>query len=173
MRFAERPARAKQLGLPDRRIGTAAFRERFQEELVALPLGETTWHCETDLFIAVPHIGLTEKKTGGALDTSNAPRQASKIIRGALAYGDPDVGLSFALAYANDGEGRPVKGQLARYLVPRDAVNPTGALIVGSHWWEQVLPEGISYEEFLVLFRTCAREVEVTRLAVRLAQGDS
>ena len=106
-----------------------------------------------------PEIGFAELESGGQLDTSNAVAQAGKLIKAGLAYGDPEMSLHFCTAYANNGQGRSILGSLRSYFL-QDPDHRDG-LLTGANWWERVLPVELSFEEFLVEFRSVAKEYEI------------
>ena len=141
-----------------KRIGSPAFAQAFARESVrlhALKRQETPWRSKTDLVVLAPGIGFCELKTGGALDSSNAPRQIHKMVKAALVSGNPEAELHLACAYANQGEGNPIKGELPKYLLTSEQPGK-GGLLVGREWWERVLPPEVSYWQFMEIFAQVA-----------------
>lgn len=145
-----------------RRIGSPGFREAFRDqlrELLAADRAPTPWSVRVDLYVADPLIGLAELESGGELDTSNVKGQPEKLVLAGLCLADPDVPLHFCLAYANQGEGRPIKGGLPGYLAYAGADTPSSGLLVGSGWWVRVLPVDVSFARFIELFAEVCREL--------------
>jgi len=149
---------------PAERIGTEVFRRVFAgqvQALLDLPRNPAPWSCRVDLFVANPAIGLAELESGGELDSSNVKGQPEKLVLAGLALADPAIPLHFCLAYANAGEGNPIRGGLPQYLAPAGSVTPSSGLWVGRRWWEQVLPTDIPFDVFLGLFAEVARELQI------------
>jgi hypothetical protein len=142
------------------KIGSPQFRELLNEamETVANTGDKEDHHVEMDLVVMAPTIGLTELKAGGDLDTSNAPRQIYKLLRGALAYNVPDTPVHFACLYANRGEGQPIGGALRQYLTD---TGESPGLLAGSAWWERVLPEDVTFHSFVEIFREVGARYEI------------
>ena len=84
-----------------------------------------------------------------------------KLIKAGLAYGDPAAALHFCLSYANNGEGNPIKGGLVNYLAPLDESETGDGLLIGSQWWQEILPEGVKHETFIQIFKEVSSELEI------------
>ena len=154
----------------DQRIGTPAFRDAFRVKIAELDSGALAaeaWAVRVDLFVNDPLIGLAELESGGELDSSNVKSQPEKLVLAGLALGDPDAPLHFCLAYANKGEGRPIRGGLPGYLAYAGDNTPSGGLLVGRQWWERLLPAGVSFDRFVELFAEVADELEILPPDVR------
>ena len=117
------------------------------------------WAVQVDLAVLDPSIGFAELESGGMLDSSNAIGQSRKLVRAGLAYGEPSMSLHFCTAYANDGEGRPIKGSLRKYFLQEP--DHSDGLLVGSTWWERIFPEGVNFADFLQIFHEVAVEYEI------------
>jgi hypothetical protein len=143
------------------RIGTDGFYERFESACAELndTVTQEVWNAQVDLLVLDPAIGFAELESGGQLDSSNVVGQPRKLVRAGLISGRLDLPLHFCCAYANAGEGRPIKGALPRYLVSGGADH--GGLLVGSGWWERVLPEDVTFDEFLSIFHEVAADYEI------------
>jgi hypothetical protein len=153
-----------------KRIGTAAFAAALNariEELGRLPRAPEPWYVRVDLYVDDPGIGLAELESGGELDSSNVKGQPEKLVLAGLALARTDTPLHFCLAYANQGEGRSIRGGLRGYLAYASAVPPSSGLLVGSQWWERLLPPGLSFASFLEIFADVARELEIVPPEVR------
>jgi hypothetical protein len=154
----------------DERIGTSSFRDAFRTKVADLESGAPAaelWSVRVDLFVDDPLIGLAELESGGELDSSNVKSQPEKLVLAGLALGDPDVPLHFCLAYANKGEGRPIRGGLPGYLAYEGDDRPSAGLLVGRRWWERLLPAGVAFERFVELFAEVADELEILPPEVR------
>jgi hypothetical protein len=152
------------------RIGTAAFAAALNariEELGRLPRAPEPWYVRVDLYVDDPGIGLAELESGGELDSSNVKGQPEKLVLAGLALARTNTPLHFCLAYANQGEGRSIRGGLPGYLTYASAVPPSSGLLVGSQWWERLLPPGLSFASFLEIFADVARELEIVPPEVR------
>lgn len=148
----------------DHRIGTDAFRHAFREELgalAALPRAAQPWSVRVDLLVNHPLVGAAELESGGELDTSNVKGQPEKLVLAGLATADADLPLHFCLAYANQGEGMPIKGGLPGYLAPAGTANPSSGLLVGAAWWGRILPEDVAFDRFIELFGEVAEKLRI------------
>lgn len=144
------------------KIGTDEFRAEYVaaiDELVRRDRAPEPWAVQVDLAVLEPTIGFAELESGGMLDSSNAIGQSRKLVRAGLAYGDRSMSLHFCTAYANDGEGRPIKGSLRKYFVQEP--DHHDGLLVGSSWWKRILPADVTFDDFLEIFHEVAVEYEI------------
>lgn len=144
------------------RVGTPKFRAMFrnsQSRLIKGKRAAEAWSVQVDLAVLHPSVGLAELESGGNLDSSNAIGQSRKLIRAGLALGDSNLPLHFCTAYANRGEGRRIQGSLGKYF-EQGSDQPDG-LLVGSEWWERILPERLSFDDFLAIFHEVAVAYEI------------
>lgn len=144
------------------KVGSKEFRSEYEaaiEQLLRADRASEPWSVQVDLAVVDPSIGFAELESGGMLDSSNAIGQSRKLVRAGLAYGDPSMSLHFCTAYANDGEGRPIKGSLRKYFLQEP--DHRDGLLVGSTWWERILPEAVSFEDFMEIFHDVAVEYEI------------
>lgn len=144
------------------KVGTDDFRMEYEaaiEHLLSAERASSPWSLQVDLAVLDETIGFAELESGGMLDSSNAIGQSRKLIRAGLAYGDPSMSLHFSTAYANDGEGRPIKGSLRKYFLQEP--DHRDGLLVGSTWWERILPPPVTFADFLQIFHEVAVEYEI------------
>jgi hypothetical protein len=144
------------------KIGSDDFRSEYAaaiERLVGADRASEPWAVQVDLAVLHPSVGFAELESGGMLDSSNAIGQSRKLVRAGLAYGDEALSLHFCTAYANDGEGRPIKGSLRKYFLQEP--DHRDGLLVGSTWWERILPPPVTFDDFLEIFHEVAVEYEI------------
>lgn len=149
------------LGIANR-IGGSEFHAAYMnaiDQLEGAVRSPDPWTVQVDLVVLDTSVGLVELESGGNLDSSNAIGQSRKLIQAGLALGDRDLPLHFAVAYANRGAGKRIQGSLPRYFT--DSGEEGDGLLVGRSWWERVLPEGVSYQSFVGLFREVALEYQI------------
>jgi hypothetical protein len=143
------------------KIGTDRFRAEYQRELERLQSlpGEGESELPVDLLVLDSNVGFAELESGGNLDSSNVQAQPAKLVQAGLALGDPDIPLHFCCAYANRGEGNPIGGALPSYFEQNP--NHIDGLLVGSQWWERVLPKDVTFDDFLRIFQEVAKDYEI------------
>lgn len=144
------------------KVGTDAWRELYEqalEELRAGPRANSPWYVQVDLAVLDDNVGFAELESGGMLDSSNAIGQSRKLIQAGLAYGDPGMPLHFCTAYNNAGEGNPIKGSLRAYF--EQEPDHKDGLLTGSKWWNRILPDGLTFHEFLEIFHEVAEAYEI------------
>jgi hypothetical protein len=143
-------------------IGTDDFRDQYEaacRRLAAAGRSRDVWRAQVDLAVLDKRIGFAELESGGQLDTSNAIGQSRKLVLAGLAYGKPELPLHFCCAYANAGEDRPLLGSLGRYLARGTGVRD--GLLVGSQWWERLLPSDVTFDDFLRVFHEVASKYAI------------
>lgn len=145
------------------RIGTESFAEEYLKSMRRIHSKRTgtIGSLRVDLFVNDSNLGFCELESGGELDTSNVKSQPLKLVKAGLAFGEPEAGLHFCLSYANNGEGNPIKGGLTNYLTPKSESKTGHGLLVGSEWWNSVLPSEITHNDFLDIFKDVAEELEI------------
>lgn len=146
------------------RLGTPAFRDAFLRELdrlEGLPRSSEPWTVRVDLLVEAPEVGVCELESGGELDSSNVKGQPEKLVLAGLALGRRELPLHFCLAYANQGEGKPVRGGLPGYLAYAREYGYVGGLLVGQEWWERVLPSGLSMGDLLRATSSVAAQLDI------------
>lgn len=100
-----------------------------------------------DLFIRVSETDCLcmEVKLGGGLDSSNGPAQLAKFLTICALTGTSGLQGYFATIYNKDGEGKPFTGTVRSYLAD-------DMILAGSHFWTKILPETVSFDDFVRLY---------------------
>lgn len=145
------------------RIGSTLFESQYEkslQKLISAPKVEV-WKLQVDLFVNDEELGFCELESGGELDTSNGPAQPTKLVKAGLASGSLRHGLHFCLAYSNRGHNVPIQSALTRYLLMSDQSDTGDGLYVGKIWWEKVLPEGVSYSQFMASFKQVVDKLDI------------
>lgn len=146
------------------RIGRKAFTEKLEREMETVrnaPLDRTVSKYHADLICLNEEVGIAELKLGGDLDKTKGFADTEKLIATYLAYGDLDVPFRFAVLYANNGNGKPIKGALRSYFKPGEVRNGKSCLAVGEHWWNLLLPDCLSYEPFIKLYAEIGKDYQI------------
>lgn len=145
------------------RIGTASFAEEYLRTMEKLKRHrvEQISKLRVDLFINQNNLGFCELESGGNLDNANVKSQPLKLLKAGLAFGDKEKSLHFCMAYANNGEGNRISGGLVNYLTPHKDSETGDGLLVGSEWWNSILPEGIGHQQFLQIFKEVTIELGI------------
>lgn len=86
-----------------------------------------------------------EIKLGGDLDSSNAPAQLAKFLTLCAIANTPEIEGYFATIYNKDGEGKRFTGTVRSYLADN-------MVLAGSEFWTKILPDEISFEQFIGLY---------------------
>jgi hypothetical protein len=144
-------------------IGSKNFRNQYEKSLTYLTSLNSVepWTTQVDLYVNDATLGFCELESGGELDSSNVTAQPAKLIRAGLALGHVDKKLFFCLAYANKGEGNPIKGGLPKYISYAELSEEQEGLLVGKKWWEKILPTSITFDNFLILFSKVAVKLNI------------
>ena len=61
----------------------------------------------------------------------------------------------FATLYNKDGEGNTWTGAVKKHL------NYPSMFLIGSDFWNKILPEGINYEEFTKIYKEALKEIDL------------
>jgi hypothetical protein len=147
----------------NKRIGSTLFGSQYDkslQKLIAAPKVEV-WKLQVDLFVDADTLGFCELESGGELDTSNGPAQPTKLVKAGLASGSLRHGLHFCLAYSNRGQNLPIQSALTRYLQMSDQSDTGDGLYVGQIWWEKVLPDGVTYNQFMKCFKQVVDKLDI------------
>lgn len=128
-------------------------------------------------FVDKDNVFLYEIKASGGLDTKNRGGNANEVIRNeGLLYFIENVNSYFAACYNNCGEyGNDIKtekGVQFRGNFPNGPMfnivcrepNMNGKIIVGSVFWEQILPDTITYDEFIEIYAEAFRSSEIEKM---------
>lgn len=100
---------------------------------------------------------IMELKAGGDLDSSNAPSNVEKLLTIYVDMGIDNCRAYFATLYNKDGEGNTWTGAVKKHL------NYPSMFLIGKKFWEQILPSGISYEEFTAIYREALEEIDLNK----------
>ncbi len=98
---------------------------------------------------------IMELKAGGALDSSNAPSNVEKLLTIYVDMGVENCKAYFAALYNKDGEGRLWTSKVKKHL------HYPSMILVGSRFWERILPEGISFAGFTEIYREALEEIDL------------
>lgn len=145
------------------KIGQPGFRKKLLEkfdEIRSAPKATKPWKVEVDLACVHPDVGIVEIKSGGELDKTKAESETKNLLEAYLAYGDMEIPVCYATLYSNNGE-KSMKGALPKYFSLNNQLENQGGLLVGKDWWETILPEGMSYSDFLADFKKRAGRYEI------------
>ncbi len=98
---------------------------------------------------------IIELKAGGDLDSSNAPSNVEKLLTIYVDMGIDNCNVYFATLYNKDGEGNTWKGAVKKHL------NYPSMFLIGKDFWNRILPNGITYEEFTKIYREALEEIDL------------
>lgn len=96
-----------------------------------------------------------ELKAGGDLDSSNAPSNVEKILTIYTGLNIPNSKLYFATLYNKNGEGKTWTGAVKKHLCYPDM------FLIGKNFWEMILPQGISFEDFTHIYKEALTEIDL------------
>lgn len=100
---------------------------------------------------------IMELKAGGDLDSSNAPSNVEKLLTIYVDMGIEDCNTYFATLYNKDGEGNTWTGAVKKHLH-----YPT-MFLIGANFWNKILPDGISFDDFSEIYRSALDEIDLNR----------
>lgn len=100
---------------------------------------------------------ILELKAGGALDSSNAPSNAEKLLTIYVDMGIEPCRAYFATLYNKDGEGNNWNGAMKKHLAYPEM------FLIGSQLWNRILPDGIRFEEFEQIYRRALEDIGLNR----------
>lgn len=98
-----------------------------------------------------------ELKAGGDLDSSNAPSNVEKLLTIYVDMGIENCKAYFAALYNKDGEGNVWKGAVKKHL------HYPSMFLIGSDFWNKILPEGINFNEFTKIYKEALEEINLNR----------
>ncbi len=113
---------------------------------------------------------IMEIKAGGDLDSSNAPSNIDKLLTQFTGMNMPNCRAYFATLYHKDGEGHVWSGCAKKYLSYPDN------FLVGSQFWNKVLPGGIEFNEFCQIYNEVLGEIDLNariRALIRSVCGEN
>lgn len=96
-----------------------------------------------------------ELKAGGDLDSSNAPANIEKLLTIYTGLNMTNAKAYFATLYNKDGEGRTWTGAVKKHMAYPEM------FLIGKKFWEKILPEGISYEDFEDIYKDALEEIDL------------
>lgn len=100
---------------------------------------------------------IMELKAGGDLDSSNAPSNVEKLLTIYVDMGIKDCSTYFATLYNKDGEGNTWTGAVKKHL------NYSSMVLIGAAFWNKILPDGISFDDFSEIYRLGLNEIDLNR----------
>ncbi len=100
-------------------------------------------------------LNIMEIKAGGNLDSSNAPSNAKKLLTIYTGLNYRKTKPYFATIYHKDGEGRTWSGSIKKYL------QYPHMFLIGSAFWNKILPEGIDYNEFTKIYNEAINQINL------------
>lgn len=98
---------------------------------------------------------IMELKAGGDLDSSNAPSNVEKLLTIYVDMGIEDCNVYFATLYNKDGEGNTWTGSVKKHL------NYPSMFLIGADFWNKILPDGITFADFLKIYRSALEEIDL------------
>ncbi len=98
---------------------------------------------------------IIELKAGGDLDSSNAPANVEKLLTIYVDMGIENCKAYFATLYNKDGEGRNWTGGIKKHL------NYPSMFLIGSKFWEKILPESICFADFIGIYKEALEEINL------------
>lgn len=107
---------------------------------------------------------IMELKAGGDLDSSNAPSNVEKLLTIYVDMGIENCKAYFATLYNKDGEGNLWKGTVKKHL------NYPSMFLIGSDFWNEILPEGITFDEFTLIYKRALEEIDLNRHINRIIE---
>lgn len=105
---------------------------------------------------------LLELKTGGDLDSSNAPSNIEKLLMIYACLNEPDANIYFATLYNKDGEGNSWKGAVKKHMAYPEM------FLIGKDFWNKILPDSINFERFTELYRIALDELDLNKRILKM-----
>lgn len=112
-------------------------------------------------------LNIMEIKAGGNLDSSNAPSNAKKLLTIYTGLNYRNTKPYFATIYHKDGEGRTWSGSIKKYL------QYPHMFLVGSAFWNKILPEGIDFNEFTRIYNEAINQINLNEKLNEMIRGCS
>ena len=98
---------------------------------------------------------IMELKAGGDLDSSNAPSNVEKLLTIYVDMGITNCRAYFATLYNKDGEGNTWTGAVKKHM------NYPSMFLIGANFWNRILPEGITFNDFTEIYREALEEIDL------------
>lgn len=99
-------------------------------------------------------LNIFEIKAGGMLDSSKAKSDIAKLLGLYLATDNINTHVYFATIYNFNGEGCRWDGSPSRFL-------DEDVLLIGKNFWDKILPQGITFEDFVQIYNKCFSELKI------------
>ena len=126
--------------------------------LVKLPKTKNIIKNDVDLaFYDGKNWNLLEIKAGGDLDSSNARGNIRKLLKSYVALNSNNTKIYFATYYHKTGSGK-WKGSMKKFLQYPDM------FLIGSEFWEKILPENISFDEFKNIYLKVMKKIKIANI---------
>lgn len=145
-------------GRGKKRIESRVTHESIKELLNHAVISDNVVHqkpVDLAFFDDTDTFNIMEIKAGGDLDNSNAPANAQKLLLIYMALNMQNVKPYFATYYNKDGENHTWKGSIKKYI------NYPGMFLIGSTFWNKILPEGIDYNEFTKIYNEAINQINL------------
>ena len=98
-----------------------------------------------------------ELKAGGDLDSSNAPSNVEKLLTIYVDMGVENCKAYFGTLYNKDGEGNTWTGAVKKHMSFPEM------FLIGKNFWEKILPDGISFEDFEQIYKEALEEIDLNQ----------
>ena len=98
-----------------------------------------------------------ELKAGGDLDSSNAPSNIEKLLTIYVDMGIENCKAYFGTLYNKDGEGNTWTGAAKKHI------NYPSMFLIGSQFWNKILPDGISSDDFTRIYKNALEEINLNQ----------
>lgn len=147
------------IGTGKSRVESGVTQESIKEKLLPLSNIYKTKRIFTkpvDLaFFDGENWNILELKAGGDLDSSNAPSNVEKLLTIYVDMGIEKCKAYFATLYNKDGEGNTWKGAVKKHMRYPEM------FLIGKNFWEKILPNSISFEEFEQIYKEALEEIDL------------
>lgn len=101
---------------------------------------------------------ICELKAGGDLDSSNAPSNVEKLLNIYVDMSLENCNVYFATLYNKNGEGNTWTGSVKKHL------NYSSMFLIGSDFWNKILPEGLIFDDFVELYKETLNELDLNKI---------
>ncbi len=141
------------------RIESGVTQNSIKEKLLPLAntyKSDTVYTKPVDLaFFDGDNWNILELKAGGDLDSSNAPSNVEKLLTIYVDMGIENCKAYFGTLYNKDGEGNTWKGAVKKHM------NYPEMFLIGKNFWDKILPDNISFEEFEQIYKEALEEIDL------------
>lgn len=126
--------------------------------LTKLPKTKNIIKNDVDLaFYDGKNWNLLEIKAGGDLDSSNARGNIRKLLKSYVALNSSNARVYFATYYHKSGSGK-WRGSMKKFLQYPEM------FLIGSDFWERILPENISFDEFKKIYLKVMKKIKIANI---------